>query len=81
MMPFSMKLLKNMTFFYKACWQSVLSYVPMFGMIKVLTFLKNAKNSWLKKLTITIFIFANIPILNSLFNCLNCAYYAIYFFL
>ena len=63
-----------------AWWQSVAAYVPMFSMTGIIAFLKKGKNSWLKKLTITLLIFATIPILNSLFNGLNGTYYARWFF-
>lgn len=60
-------------------WQSLSLYLPLFGIIGVLTFMTKNKKDWKSKLLITAFIMAMIPGLNALFTMLQPIYYARWF--
>lgn len=65
-----------------AKWGSVAAWLPLFSMTGVIAYLQAKKHtSWLKRLLVTLFIMAFIPILNSLFQLLNSAYYARWFYM
>ncbi len=64
-----------------AKWSSVSAYIPMIGMAGVITFLKEKKGNWLRKLLIVLFIFMFIPILNSAFSAFNSAFYARWYYM
>lgn len=65
-----------------AKWGSVAAWLPLFSMTGVIAYLQAKKHTnWLKRLLVTLFIMAFIPILNSLFQLLNSAYYARWFYM
>lgn len=65
-----------------AKWGSVAAWLPLFSMTGVIAFLQAKKHTnWLKRLIVTLFIMAFIPILNSLFQLLNSSYYARWFYM
>lgn len=64
-----------------ANWGSIAAYLPVFGMIGVIAFLKSRPCHWLKRVIITLMFFAFIPILNSAFVMFNQAYYARWFYM
>ena len=64
-----------------AKWASIGGYLPMFSMAGVLSFLKQKKGHWAKRLTIICAICACIPILNSAFYAFNGSYYARWYYM
>lgn len=60
-------------------WQSCSLYLPLVGVIGVLTYIRNNKKDWKSKLLIISFIMAMIPGLNALFTALQNVYYARWF--
>lgn len=65
-----------------AKWASVAAWLPLFSMTGVIAFLQTKKyTSWLKRLLWILFLMAFVPILNSLFQLLNAAYYARWFYM
>lgn len=60
-------------------WQSLSLYLPLFGIIGVLTFISKNKKDWKSRLLIISFIMAMIPGLNALFTMLQPIYYARWF--
>ena len=64
-----------------AKWGSIAAYLPVFGMIGVIAWVKSKEGHWLKRLFITLMFFAFIPILNSSFMLFNSTYYARWFYM
>lgn len=65
-----------------AKWASVAAWLPLFSMTGVIAFLQTKKyTNWLKRLLWILFLMAFVPILNSLFQLLNAAYYARWFYM
>ena len=64
----------------EAAWASLGAWLPLFSMTGVIAWMQTKQN-WLKKMIITLCIFAMVPILNSLFFLLNSAYYARWFYM
>lgn len=62
-------------------WASIGGYFPLFSTLGIITFLRTRKSHWASRLTITLAVFALIPILNSLFQAANSYYYARWFFM
>lgn len=62
-------------------WSSIAAFLPLFSMIFVIAYIKQRKNSWLKRLFIVLFVMAFIPLLNSMFQLFNSAYYARWFYM
>lgn len=62
-------------------WSSVSAYLPLFGMVGVITFIKTHEKHWLKRIMGFSLLFALVPILNSLFSALNWNYYARWFYM
>lgn len=64
-----------------AKWASVAAYVPMFSMIFVFSYVMQRKNSWLKRLFITLIVITFIPILNSSFQLFNECFYTRWYYM
>ncbi len=64
-----------------AKWGSIAAYLPAFGMVGVIAWLKSYPTHWLKRLFIVLMFFAFIPILNSSFMLFNATYYARWFYM
>ena len=64
-----------------AKWSSVSAYLPLFGMVGVIAFLKTHNKHWVKRVLATSFLMALVPILNSLFSALNWNYYARWYYM
>ncbi len=64
-----------------AKWGSVAAYLPAFGMVGVIAWLKSHPTHWLKRMFIVLMFFAFIPILNSSFMLFNATYYARWFYM
>ncbi len=62
-------------------WASISAYLPLFGMVGVLAFVKNFKKNWLRKLLLACAVMAAVPILNSAFSGFNSGYYARWFYM
>ncbi len=62
-------------------WASVSAYLPLFGMVGVITFLRTHNKHWIKRILATSFVLALIPIGNSLFSALNWNYYARWYYM
>lgn len=60
-------------------WQSCSLYLPLVGIIGVLTYIRNNKKEWKSKLLIISFIMAMVPGLNASFTALQNIYYARWF--
>lgn len=63
-----------------ANWASIAGYLPLFSMIGVIAFIRSKNKSFLKTLSIALFIIALVPILNASFQLFNTTYYARWFF-
>lgn len=64
-----------------AKWGSIAAYLPAFGMVGVIAWLKSHTGHWLKRMFIVLMFFAFIPILNSSFMLFNATYYARWFYM
>ncbi|MDE5600721.1 MAG: YfhO family protein, partial [Oscillospiraceae bacterium] len=64
-----------------AKWYSVAAYMPMFGMIGVISFIRDKRKNWLKYLLIALFVMMLVPVLNSAFNGFNASFYTRWFFM
>lgn len=64
-----------------AKWASVAGWLPLFSMVGVFSFFKLQKRRWLRILIPTLFVIAYIPVLNSMFQLFNMAYYARWFYM
>lgn len=62
-------------------WASIGGYLPLFGMIGVITFMRTHRKHWATRLSYCLIIFAFIPILNCLFQAANGYYYARWFYM
>ncbi|GHU54346.1 hypothetical protein FACS1894132_08840 [Clostridia bacterium] len=52
-------------------WDSIAVFLPLFGLLGVISFMKIRKSHWASKLTIISLVFALVPILNSAFYLFN----------
>ena len=64
-----------------AKWSSVAAYIPMFSMTFVIAHLRDKKRGFFRRMIIILLIMACVPILNSVFQCLNNNYYARWFYM
>ncbi len=64
-----------------AKWYSVAAYMPMFGMIGIISFIRDKRKNWLKYLLITLFVMMLVPVMNSAFNGFNASFYTRWFFM
>ncbi|MEG6571334.1 YfhO family protein [[Clostridium] cellulosi] len=64
-----------------AKWSSVAAWLPMFSMTGVISYLMAKRKSWLRRIIITCFVFALIPVLNSSFVLFNDAYYGRWYYM
>lgn len=64
-----------------AKWSSVAAYLPMFSMTFVIASMRDKKKSFFNRMLIILLIMAFIPVLNSVFQLLNAAYYARWFYM
>ncbi len=71
----------NFTASAGAKWSSVAAYLPMFSMIYVIAYLRQKKHTFFKIILSVLFLMALIPALNSVFQMLNSAYYARWFYM
>ena len=62
-------------------WASIALFIPLFSVTFVISFLQQNKRSWLKRVIITLFVMAFVPILNSAFQAFNDCYYARWFYI
>lgn len=62
-------------------WASIALWIPLFSMTFVIGYLGSYQKSWLKRMVITCFVIAGIPILNSAFQAFNDCYYARWFYM
>ena len=60
-------------------WQSLSLYIPLVGIIGIITFIKKNKKNWLSRLIVISFIMMLIPGLNASFTMLQNTYYARWF--
>lgn len=64
-----------------AQWASMAGWIPLYGMTGALAWMFNKKKNWIARLLYTLFVFALVPVLNSLFILLNNSYYARWFYM
>lgn len=62
-------------------WASVGGYLPLIGMLGVITFMRTHRKHWATRLSYCLIIFAFVPVLNSLFQAANSYYYARWFYM
>lgn len=62
-------------------WSSVASWLPLFGMTGVISWLACKKKTWLKRIIILCIAMSLIPLLNSMFTAFNSSYYARWFYM
>lgn len=64
-----------------AKWASQAGWLPLFGMVGVIAWLQNKRQTWQRRIIITLLFMALIPVLNSAFQLFNWAYYARWFYM
>lgn len=79
--PPDMPAYANFTPDSNAKWASVAAWLPLFSMVGVFAFYKLNTHKWLKKLIYIMFVMALVPVLNSMFQLFNAAYYARWFYM
>ncbi len=79
--PPDMPAYANFTPDSNAKWASVAAWLPLFSMVGVFSFYKLNTHKWLKKLIIILFVMAMVPFFNSMFQAMNAAYYARWFYM
>lgn len=62
-------------------WSSVALYIPMFSMTFAILYMRDKKRSFFRRMMIILLIMAFVPVLNSVFQLLNAAYYARWFYM
>lgn len=71
----------NFTASAGAKWSSIAAYLPVFSMIFVIAYLRAKKGAFFRRLLLILLLMAFVPILNSMFQALNVAYYARWFYM
>jgi hypothetical protein len=72
----------SLLFYGSQRWSSTAVFLPLFGIIGVIAFVKNHKSQWMSKLAITSLVFALVPILNNAFYLFNGnSHYARWFYM
>lgn len=68
----------RVNFFYghETRWASNAAWIPLFGLAGVFTYFRNRRKTWLTSFILMLFVFALVPVLNSLFVATNTSYYA-----
>ena len=79
--PPDMPAYANFTPESNAKWASVAGWLPLYSMVGVFAFYSIKKHRWLRVLIPLLFVIAYVPIFNSLFQLLNSAYYARWFYM
>ncbi len=79
--PPDMPAYANFTPDSNAKWASVAAWLPLYSMVGVFAFYKTKTHKWLRIFIPMLFIAAYIPLLNGLFQLLNAAYYARWFYM
>ena len=79
--PPDMPAYANFTPDSNAKWASVAGWLPMFSMVGVFAFFQHKTHKWLRILIPLLFVIAFVPIFNSIFQLLNSAYYARWFYM
>lgn len=62
-------------------WASIGGYLPLFGMLGVITFMRTHRKHWASRLSYFLILCAFLPILNCLFQAANGYYYARWFYM
>ncbi len=79
--PPDMPAYANFTPDSNAKWASVAAWLPMFSMVGVFSFYKLKTHKWLRTLIPVLLVMAMVPVFNCLFQLLNTAYYARWFYM
>ena len=79
--PPDMPAYANFTPDSNAKWASVAGWLPLFSMVGVFSFYKLKTHKWLRLFIPILYVMAFVPIFNSLFQTLNAAYYARWFYM
>ena len=61
-------------------WASIAAYLPMFSTVFTIGYLRTRKSGFFRRLILILLMMAFIPAFNSLFQALNSAYYARWFY-
>lgn len=62
-------------------WASVAAWLPLFGMVGTLSFMKTRRKSWQTRLLALCLLIAFVPVLNQAFSAFNYNYYARWFYM
>lgn len=62
-------------------WSSLGAWMPVFSMVGVFAYCYAKTGNWLKRIIVTCFVMAFVPILNSAFYAFNDAYYVRWFYM
>ena len=79
--PPDMPAYANFTPDSNAKWASVAGWLPMYSMVGVFAFYQHKTHKWLRVLIPLLFVFAFVPVFNSMFQLFNSAYYARWFYM
>ncbi len=79
--PPDMPAYANFTPDSNAKWASVAGWLPLFSMVGVFSFYKLKTHKWLRTFIPILFVMAFVPIFNCVFQLLNAAYYARWFYM
>ncbi len=79
--PPDMPAYANFTPDSNAKWASVAGWLPLFSMVGVFAFFKLKTHKWLRIFIPLLFVIAYVPLFNSIFQLLNSAYYARWFYM
>ncbi|MBQ9461488.1 MAG: YfhO family protein [Clostridia bacterium] len=79
--PPDMPAYANFTPDSNAKWASVAGWLPLFSMVGVFAFYSVKKHRWLRLFIPVLFVMAYVPIFNGMFQLLNAAYYARWFYM
>ncbi len=79
--PPDMPAYANFTPDSNAKWASVAAWLPLYSMVGVFAFYQHKTHKWLRVFIPLLFVMAYIPIFNGLFQLLNAAYYARWFYM
>ena len=79
--PPDMPAYANFTPDSNAKWASVAGWLPLFSMVGVFAFFQLKTHKWLRIFIPLLFVIAYVPVFNSIFQLLNSAYYARWFYM
>jgi len=64
-----------------AQWASMAGWLPLYGMVGVLAYMRSSKGTWLRRMILVCTVCAAVPWLNALFILMNNSYYTRWFYM